>query len=113
MPDELNTRLLFDSLRAIIDQSPREELPAIIGEAAAIQAAALSRLTSPVEPPRAPEDEADELLTVSEVAELLGQKSQWVRAHQDELKARVTLPGRSVRFSRRRLESFIKRRSYG
>ncbi len=55
---------------------------------------------------------ADRLLTVEETAERLGQKPQWVRAHQDEL-PRVELPGRTVRFSSRRLEQFIKRRSQG
>jgi excisionase family DNA binding protein len=109
---------LLAALLAEIECAPHGELPAIHGELARLDAHLLLRLSMPAATPL-PEEETtspevdpagDRLLTVEEAAAILGQKPQWVRAHQNEL-PRVMLPGRNVRFSAKRLESWIRRRS--
>lgn len=109
------TGILAD-LRAAILSSPAAELPSIRGQLAELQAIAEAELLARLfaqQPPAAvrPEDDGDDrLLTVAEAAQKLGQKVQWIRAHQDEL-PRVQLPGRTVRFSERKLETWLKRRT--
>ena len=107
---------LLAALRAEIVSAPAADLPAIIGQIEAVKAEAFSRLVSPL--PAANVDPvsdgtaeaADTALTVEEVALRLGQKVQWVRAHQREL-PRIHLPGRTVRFSARKLDAWMKRRT--
>ena len=97
----------------LIQGAPVDELPTIIGQIEALKAEAFARLMAPR--PDAGEigqDPDDRLLTADEAAEMLGQTSRWVRDHRLEL-PRVKLPGRTLRFSEKRLAAMIKRRSYG
>jgi predicted DNA-binding transcriptional regulator AlpA len=59
-----------------------------------------------------PEPAADRLLSVKEVAKIIGQKPDWVYAHQREL-PRCEMPGRSLRFSEAGLRRWMKRRGRG
>ncbi len=101
---------LISELRAEIQSAPPGELPGIIGQLEAVKAEAFARLVTPQ--PCDGADDDDRLLTVDDVAAQLGETSRWVRDHQDDL-PRVKLPGRSLRFSAKRMASIIKRRSYG
>lgn len=107
---------LISALRAEIQKAPISDLPAVIGDLEALKTEALARLITPLvssgirtDSPQL--DHADRLLKVDEAAQMLGMKPSWVRRHQGELPL-VNLPGRAVRFSAKRLELFIKRRSY-
>jgi predicted DNA-binding transcriptional regulator AlpA len=105
---------IIATLRAEMESAPRSDLPSIIAALAGLSAEAHLLLTAP--PPAGDggaairPDDADELLDVHEAAQLLRQKVAWVYAHQDEL-PRVKIPGRGVRFSRRKLRAWIDRRS--
>ncbi len=104
---------LISELRAEIQSAPPGELPSIRGQLAELEAELLARLFAQRAVPIAEassDESADVLLTVEETAERLGQKAQWVRAHQNEL-PRVQLPGRSIRFSAKRLDAWLNRRS--
>lgn len=94
---------------------PRGELPAIIGQVAAIHAEMLARIVTrdePVPVAEAPKaTQIDRLLTIEEVAAQLGQTSRWVRRHWRELRARAEMPGRTLRFSEQRLSIFLKNRT--
>lgn len=111
---------LFETLRSEIAHATRAELPAIIGQAAALWAEALARINTPQflgepQPDGGGDDGAatdDELLSVKEVAERLGYTSAWVYSHRSKLPA-VQMPGRLLRFSKKRLDALIKRRAYG
>ena len=103
----------LDALRIEVETAAVADLPAIIGQIEALKAEAFARLLAPQ--PRASEadgDAGDKLLDVDQAAALLHQSPRWVRDHRDEL-PRVKLPGRLLRFSEKRLASFIKRRGYG
>ncbi len=109
------TAELVTALRSEIRSAPGAELPSIFGEFAGLGVELLARLfaqqqISPIAT-HAEDDEADRLLTVAQAAQKLGQRDQWVRAHQDELHSRVQLPGRTIRFSERKLDAWLKRRT--
>jgi predicted DNA-binding transcriptional regulator AlpA len=54
----------------------------------------------------------DRILEVDEVAERLGQSKSWVYAHRGELRdLQVPMPGNRLKFSERKLDKFIERRS--
>ena len=105
---------IIAALRAELESSPVAELPAILGQIEALRTETFVRLVSVA--PRAAtseeDSEADRLLSVDEAAERLRQTPRWVRDHRNEL-PRVKLPGRTLRFSEKRLTAFIKRRGYG
>ena len=104
---------IIAQLRAEVQSSPAEDLPAIIGQMAALHAEAFARIIAT--PPQAADTEgAEQLLTAEEVAQRIGGDctSRWVRDHQDQL-PKVALPGRLLRFSARRLDVMIRNRSYG
>jgi len=105
---------IIAELRAAIAHAAAAELPAIVGQVAALQAEALARIVSTRTTAETDDIGEEQLLTAGEVAERLGNgtTSRWVRDHQDEL-PRVDMPGRTLRFSSRRLNAMIKRRSYG
>jgi excisionase family DNA binding protein len=101
--------------RAKIASAPLQELPAIRGQLAALDTEVFCRFLAPAPLLAAAEsptmESVDRLLTVDEAALVLNQKPQWVRKHQDELG--VVRMGRSVRFSEKKLEAYIRRRSLG
>jgi predicted DNA-binding transcriptional regulator AlpA len=108
------THELLAALDEEIETAPPSQLVAICGHLEALKVKAFARAMAPSPQPHSDDNNAeDRLLTVDEVAKRLGQKAQWVRDHQDKLNSRVTLPGRSVRFSEKRLNEFIRRRGYG
>ena len=107
---------LIDAVRAEIQKTPAPDLPTLVGHLEALKAEALARLvTLAISRPAgtdSPQVEGhDRLISVQEAAQMLGMKPGWVRRHQRELPL-VNLPGSAVRFSAKRLELFIKRRSY-
>lgn len=105
---------ILNALRGEISGIAQAELPAVIGQIEAVKAEAFARLMSEksVVADVVELESDDRLLTVEEVAQKLGQSSRWVRDHKVEL-PRVKLPGRTLRFSEKRLAALIKRRSYG
>jgi hypothetical protein len=100
---------ILTALRQALAAAPAADLPAIIGQIEAVKAEAYIRLMTETAAPTEKIDDS-KLLTVDEVAAHLGQSARWVRDHKHEL-PRVVLPGRLMRFSAKRLESMIKRRS--
>ena len=57
--------------------------------------------------------EDDELLDVEDVAKIFKQKPGWVYAHQGEFPFRVNTPGGVLKFSKKGLQSYIRRRQVG
>jgi hypothetical protein len=57
--------------------------------------------------------EEDELLDVEDVAKIFKQKPGWIYAHQGELPFRVNTPGGVIKFSKKGLQSYIRRRQVG
>lgn len=104
---------ILAELRAAIDAAPITDLPAIIGQVEGLKAEAFARLVVPAAVSDR-DDDAGDLLTAEQVAARLGDgyTSRWVRDNQAKL-PRVTLPGRKLRFSAKRLETMIRKRSYG
>jgi hypothetical protein len=103
---------LIAALRSEVGSAPVADLPAIIGQVEVLKVEAFVRLVTPESPLDAHSSAGsggDRLLNVDETAQLLGQTPRWVRHHQREL-PQVNLPGRTVRFSERRLAVFIRRR---
>src|ERR1700674_1662380 len=108
------TSELIAALRSEIQSMPRADLPTVIGQVEGLKVEAFACLVTPerqLDAHASAESDGDRLLNVGETAELLGQTPRWVRHHQREL-PRVSLPGRTVRFSERRLAAFIRRRGY-
>jgi predicted DNA-binding transcriptional regulator AlpA len=104
-------RELIAQLHGHIETAQMSELPAISGALEELRLRIQLRLSSTDVRPL-PENTSDRLLTADEVAERLGQKPRWVYAHRKELPV-VDLPGRSLRFSEKRLNSYIQRRLAG
>jgi Helix-turn-helix domain len=100
-------RALLRQLEDALPDLAADEIPLVVGELARLDAVLRLRLASPAPPEgTAP---ADRLLTPEEVAERLKQKPSWVYAHRNDLPI-VTLGGRTLRFSERRLEAYLRRR---
>lgn len=95
---------IIAALRLEVQTAPAAELPSIIGQIEAVKAEAFARLVTPAPA----EVDEDKLMTVDEVAATLGETSRWVRDHVKDL-PRVALPGRTLRFSGRRLADLLKR----
>jgi hypothetical protein len=110
---------LIAALRDEIGSAPPADLPAIISQIEGLKAEAWARLvttplitTSKASSGPSPKD-ADVWLTLAEAAIYLKRKPRWVREHSRDLGA-SELPGRGgLRFSRRRLELSMRRRSVG
>lgn len=102
---------ILASLREEIGAVPAVELPAIIGQIEAVKAEAFAKLVTPAPAVAETRDDGDRLLTPEEAAEKLAQTSRWVREHSRELKARVDLPGRTLRFSEQRLDIYLRNRT--
>jgi excisionase family DNA binding protein len=100
-------RALLQQLDDALADLAADEIPEVVGELARLDAVLRLRLASPA-PPEGPAP-ADRLLTPEEVAERLKQKVSWVYAHRNDLPA-VNIGGRSLRFSERRLEAYLRRR---
>lgn len=104
---------LLAELRAAIAAAPATELPTIIGVLAGMKAEAFARLlaTRGRQADESVDRSADRLLTPQQAAALLGVTSRWVRDHSQELHA-MKLPGsRVLRFSAKRLQAMIRRRT--
>jgi predicted DNA-binding transcriptional regulator AlpA len=88
---------------------PLELVPALIGEAAALQARLWARLQTP-EPSAAPAGAGngsaapDRLLKANDAAALLGVDRRWMYRHADSLPFTRRLTGGTLRFSLRGLE---------
>jgi len=102
---------LIARLHDEIETADTSDLPLISGGLEELRLRIQLRLSSTEVRPL-PENTSDRLLTADEVAERLCQKPRWVYAHRKELPV-VELPGRSLRFSEKRLNSYIQRRLAG
>lgn len=97
-----------DSLERLPDDELAELLAALEGLKARIW---LRLLRSPVEPAdEPPEPETDRLLTVEEMAELLGVTTRYVYDHADDWPFKRKLSPRKLRFSERGLYRWLERR---
>ena len=71
--------MTLPDLRALVLEAPREELPAIVGQLAALQAEALARLTAPLPAPVATVGhEPDGNVSVQVAASRLGLSDRWL-----------------------------------
>lgn len=96
-----------------VDGVPREAVPELLSEVEALRARLWGRLVHPPEngtqePPREPE--ADRLLDVDEVAEILGVEARYVYDHADDWPFTRKLSPRKLRFSRRGLHRWLRNR---
>ena len=57
--------------------------------------------------------EEDELLDVEDVARIFKQKPGWIYAHQGEFPFRVQTPGGVIKFSKKGVQNYIRRRQVG
>lgn len=114
MPDDGR---IFDELRKLLDDAPAASLPDLLGRLEAARLRGLARLTTPggqVSASRTSGAEAveqDRLLTLPEVAKVLGVPVE----HARELGRRGALPitrlgQRSVRVRRSSLDRFVRER---
>lgn len=98
----------------IEEASSQDVLFAIIAEMEGLKSFALVRALGmqaaggPIAAPCA--EEGDELLTVEQVAGRLHASTRWVRNHGNEL-GRVQLGRRAVRFDRKAVDAFVRRRA--
>lgn len=98
----------------IADLAP-DVLPRLIGEAEALRARLWARLqegaaVDAVTPPPRRDDGEDRLLTAAEAAELLGVDRRWIYRKADDLPFTRRLSSGTLRFSKRGLERWSKRR---
>jgi len=82
---------------------PADQLPHLIGQLAAAQALAFSRLAAP-----APVAQSDELITVEEATAMLGMSAEYVYRNSKTLPF-VRRVGRSVRCSKAGIQAYIRR----
>lgn len=101
---QLATRLA--ELERELCQAPCEQLPALLGEFARLQAIGLARLAANGRARGA--EEPDELLTAKQAAKRLGLSKDFVYRTK-ELPFRVPV-GRRVRFSAHGIERYIRQR---
>jgi excisionase family DNA binding protein len=96
-----------------IEATPTAELGSIVGALEGLKMQAYLRVVSAAvaSRPNAASDEQDDLLTTREAAERLHMSQRFVRKHANDFGG-VRL-GRAVRFSRRSLDSFIRRKHAG
>jgi hypothetical protein len=89
---------------------PIEQLPALVGGLAEIQAVALARLTSPVAQPPAV-DEVDSTLDVDEAAAYVKMSSKWLYRNLSIIPHLRIGDGRKprIRFRRTDLDAWLKR----
>jgi hypothetical protein len=100
---------ILADLRAFAAEIPREALPAFLGQLEALRVEILlaqAPTSGSPPPPEAP----DRLLSVAETAARVGMSAWWVRQNKNALPI-VRLPGGRFKFSERRLEAWIRRRS--
>ena len=90
------------TLWSLPDAVPREEITTAIGELEALKVALLDRLTDPQ-----PEPEADRLLTVHEVAEVLSVRDRWVYDRANSLPFTRRLGEKTLRFSSLGLSAWL------
>jgi predicted DNA-binding transcriptional regulator AlpA len=88
---------------------PLEQLPALVGGLAEIQAVAMARLAAPIPQPPAIE-EANSTLDVEETAAYIGMSAKWVYRHQAILPSVRIGFGRNprLRFRRADLDSWLQ-----
>jgi len=82
---------------------PANQLPALIGELAEVNAVALSRLTSPTM-----ESRPDELINVNEAAKRLGVSKDYLYRHHSQYKF-ARREGRKLLFSSAGLDAYLKK----
>lgn len=82
---------------------PPDQLPALIGDLAEINAVALARLSTPTTPPR-----PDENLDVNEAARRLGVSKNFLYRHHDRYKF-AHREGRRLLFSSNGLDSHLRK----
>ncbi len=96
-------------LRSLVEATPTEDLPQLIGELEAAKAVAWSRLTAPAaDTPELPHAEARNL-DIAEAAKRLGMSRDWLYRHASELPFALRI-GRRVVFDSLALERWNRRR---
>ena len=96
-------------LRALAEEMPREALAAFLGRLEAVRVEILLS-QAPVSSSPPPEGKPDRLLSVGETAARIGMSRWWVRQNKASLPI-VRLPGGRLKFSEKRLESWLGRRA--
>lgn len=100
------------SLRQVVEELPRERLPAAAGRLAEAQALLQLRLhaNGMNEAPKHAEPDPDPLLDVKAAAEMLGVNIRWLYRRADRLPFTRRLGPRTLRFSERGLRRWLETR---
>jgi len=107
--DELKSALLR-CLEAARSDLPREELPALIGELAAIQAVAFARIAAPIQASQ----NHDELLGIDEASRRLGMSRDYLYRHKSQFPfTRHQGPKCKLLFSAQGIERHIQQKGKG
>lgn len=113
--DALDARALLAECAADpskVGAIPRDALPVLAGEAAALHARIMARLVIPLETaPRPTEAEPDRLLDVEAAAEILAVDPRWLYDRSDSLPFARKLAPRTLRFSERGLRRWLESRA--
>ena len=100
-----------DTIRALADTAPVEELPAVAGALASALSAVLARSAAVVSP--APPKEPMELLDVDTAATRLGVAPSWLYRHAGKLPFTRKLSHRALRFDAKGLDRWATQRATG
>jgi excisionase family DNA binding protein len=100
----MEKRQIVLPLVGLVDDIPRDQLPALIGHLAELHGRAMARLLAPP-PPIA--TTPDQMLSVKEVADRLGFSSDWVYRRAKGLPFMRRVEGRTWKASARALERYI------
>jgi len=92
-----------ETLRAIVDSVPKDELHDLAAELARADVILRQRITAPPASPRAP----DGWIDATEAGEMMGMSRSWCYEHREELGGRHI--GGAVRYSVRRIRSYLDR----
>lgn len=91
-----------------VDAVPAEDLPALLGQIAELEARIRLRIARIAAGP--PQPRPDRLLTAKEAAEILGTSVRWVRTATRGLALRRDLSRKESRFSEAGLRAWMERR---
>lgn len=112
MPEMCPPLSRLDALRELVAGAAQGDLPDLAGELARLLGAVLARTAAPVAPgaPRPAAEGSDVLLGVDEAAVRLGVAPSWLYRHAKALPFARKLGHRTLRFSARGVERWLRTR---
>jgi len=101
-----------NTLTALVDETPRDDLPALAAELASAQARTLARIAAPASSAVEKQPDTDDrLLTVNEAAKRLGVDVSWMYRNAKQLPFTRKLGRRTLRFDPKGLDRWAKTRA--